>query len=172
MAFLGGTFDATQVEPQGDYTPVPPGEYKVQIISSEMVETSAKTGHMLKLEMEIIEGDQAGRKLFDRLNLDNPNQQAVEIAQRTLSAICHATGKLSVQDSEELHMIPMVAVVKVDPPRTSNGKEYGPSNAIKAYKAAGGGAPAQQSGFGSFGTKPAAQPSGRAASAPWKRNAA
>jgi hypothetical protein len=169
MAFLGGTFDATQVEPQGDFTPVPPGDYKVQITSSEMVENSAKTGHMLKLEIEIIEGDQAGRKLYDRLNLDNPNQQAVEIAQRTLSAICHAVGKLSVSDSEELHMKPMIAVVKVDPPRSANGKEYGPSNSIKSYKAAGGAVPAQSSGF-----KPSAPPagSGSASSAPWKRTAA
>lgn len=171
MAFLGGTFDASQVEPQGDFTPVPPGEYKVQIISSEMVETSAKTGHMLKLELEIIEGDQAGRKLYDRLNLDNPNSQAVEIAQRTLSAICHAVGKLSVSDSEELHMLPMIAVVKVDPPRNANGKEYGPSNSVKTYKAAGAGAPA--SGGGGFKPGPAQNAgSGQAASAPWKRQAA
>lgn len=169
MAFLGGTFDATQVEPQGDFTPVPPGEYKVQIISSEMVETSSKNGHMLKLELEILEGDQAGRKLFDRLNLDNPNSQAVEIAQRQLSAICHAVGKLSVQDSEELHMKPMVAVVKVDPARSANGREYGPSNGIKTYKALAGAAPAASGGF-----RPSTQPSGSgaASSAPWKRSAA
>lgn len=179
MAFLGATFDATQVEPQGDYTPVPPGEYAVQIIASDMVETSTKTGQMLKLEMEIIEGDQAGRKLFDRLNLDNPNAQAVEIAQRQLSAICHAVGKMSVQDSEELHMLPMIAVVKVDPPRTDKktGKEYGPSNSIKTYKALGNAAPAASGGFGGGGFKPAqqastAQPSGQASSAPWKRTAA
>lgn len=178
MAFLGATFDATQVEPQGDYTPIPPGEYKVQITSSEMVETKAGSGHMLKLEVEIIEGDQAGRKLFDRLNLDNPNAQAVEIAQRTLSAICHAVGKLSVQDSEELHMLPMIAVVKVDPPRTGkDGKEYGPSNSIKTYKAlANGGGQAQAGGFGGGGFKPAQQTaqtgSGQTATAPWKRSAA
>jgi hypothetical protein len=173
MAFLGGTFDATQVEPQGDFTPVPPGEYKVQIVSSEMVETSSKNGHMLKLELEIVEGDQAGRKLYDRLNLDNPNAQAVEIAQRTLSAICHAVGKLSVQDSEELHMLPMIAVVKVDPPRSANGKDYGPSNSVKTYKAAGNGAPAA-GGFGGGGFKPQTNQagSGQASSAPWKRNAA
>lgn len=40
MAQLGGMFDATQVEPQGDYTPIPPGDYTVQIVSSQMVETS------------------------------------------------------------------------------------------------------------------------------------
>lgn len=169
MAFLGGTFDATQVEPAGDFTPLAPGEYKVQIISSEMVETSAKTGHMLKLELEVIEGDQAGRKLYDRLNLDNPNSQAVEIAQRTLSAICHAVGKMSVQDSEELHMLPMVAVVKVDPPRSVNGKEYGASNSVKTYKALTGAAPRQAA---ASGFKPAQSGSAQAASAPWKRNAA
>lgn len=170
MAFLGGTFDATQVEPQGDYTPVPPGEYKVQITASEFVENSAKTGHMLKLELEIVDGDQAGRKLYDRLNLDNPNAQAVEIAQRTLSAICHAVGKLAVQDSEELHMLPMIAVVKVDPPRTANGRDYGPSNSIKTYKAAGSAAPAASGGFKPQASKPAAAAGG--GSAPWKRNAA
>jgi hypothetical protein len=170
MAFLGGTFDATQVEPQGDYQPIPPGDYKVHIIASEMVANSAQTGHMLKLELEILEGDQAGRKLFDRLNLDNPNSQAVEIAQRTLSAICHAMGKLSVQDSEELHGQAMIAVVKVDPPRSANGKDYGPSNSIKTYKALNAAAPAAKPATSGF--KSAATASGGAATAPWKRNAA
>jgi len=171
MAFLGGTFDATQVEPAGDFTPIAPGEYKVQIISSEMVRNKAGTGSMLKLELEITEGEAAGRKLYDRLNLDNPNQQAVEIAQRTLSAICHAVGKLSVADSEELHMRPMIAVVKVDPPRSANGKDYGASNSIKTYKAADGAAPAAKSGGGGF--KPAASaPAASGGAAPWKRSAA
>lgn len=175
MAFLGGTFDATAVEPQGDYSPVPPGEYRVQITASEMVENSAKTGHMLKLEIEIMDGDQAGRKLYDRLNLDNPNAQAVEIAQRQLSAICHAVGKLSVSDSEELHMKPMIAVVKVDPGRKVGDKEYGPSNGIKTYKAAGSSVPTQ-GGFGAGGGfKPGAAATGSTGggqTAPWKRTAA
>lgn len=170
MAFLGGTFDASQVEPQGDFTPIPPGEYKVQIEASEMVENSAKTGSMLKLELVIVEGDQAGRKIFDRLNLDNPNAQAVEIAQRTLSAICHAVGRLSVQDSDELHGLPMIAVVKVEPGRTHNGKEYGPSNAIKTYKPInGGGATASAKPAAKGGFTPAPAASG---SAPWKKQAA
>jgi hypothetical protein len=178
MAFLGGTFDANQVEPQGDYTPITPGEYKVHILSSEMVETTKRDGHMLKLELEIIEGESAGRKLFDRLNLDNPNAQAVEIAQRQLSAICHATGKLTVQDSEELHGIPMLAVVKVDPPRTGrDGKEYGASNSIKAYKPIGSAAPAT-GGFGAGTSAPArsgftpSASAGTAKSPPWKSKAA
>ena len=86
MAQLGGMFDATQVEPQGDYTPIPPGDYTVQIVTSQMVETSNRNGHMLKLELEILDGEHAGRRLYDRLNLENPNRQAVEIAQRAMQA--------------------------------------------------------------------------------------
>ena len=168
MANLGGTFDANQVEPQAAYSPIPAGDYRVQIVNSEMQENSQKTGSYLKLELEIIDGDQQGRKLIDRLNLDNQNATAVEIAQRTLSAICHAVGVLTVQDSEELHMIPMVAKVKVEPGRTVNGKEYGPGNGIGGYRKDDGGRPAQ--------TRPmpptAPKPSTGASSAPWKRNAA
>lgn len=161
MANLGGMFDATQVEPQGEYTPIPAGDYKVQIITSEMVATKAGDGQMLKLELEIMEGDQSGRKLFDRLNLDNPNAQAVEIAQRALSSICHSVGVLSVQDSEELHFKPMIAVVTVSPPRG----EYGPGNNIKLYKPVGESAPVAKSGF--TASKPAAS-----GGAPWKKAAA
>lgn len=176
MAFLGGSFDASQVEPKGDYRPVPPGEYKVQITSSEFCQTSTGNGHQLKLELEILEGDQAGRRLYDRLNLDNPNAQAVEIAQRTLSAICHAVGKLSVQDSEELHMLPMIAVVVVKPERTGrDGRTYSASNEIKTYKGLGA-VQEKSGGFSSGGMKSAntapTAGSGQSASAPWKRNAA
>ena len=68
----------------------------------------------------------SGRKLFDRLNLVNASAQTVEIAQRTLSAICHATGRMQVQDSQELHLIPMIADVTIRPPK--NG--YGESNKV------------------------------------------
>ncbi|MEN9923985.1 MAG: hypothetical protein RL268_111 [Pseudomonadota bacterium] len=177
MAYLGGAFDASQVEPKGDYSPVPPGEYKVQIITSDFVETANRTGHMLKLEMEIIEGEQSGRRLYDRLNLDNPSAQAQEIGQRTLSAICHAVGKLSVQDSDELHMQPMIAVVGVKEARTGkDGRMYGTSNEIRTYKALGSGSGAPSGGFGNGGMKPAgavpAAGSGQSATAPWKRAAA
>lgn len=165
MAFIGN-YDTTDVPPQEDFTPVPPGEYVVQILSSEMVSTKSGNGEMLKLELEIIEGPSAGRRLFDRLNLVNQNQQAVDIAMRQLSALKHATNRLQVQNSEELHGIPMIAVVKVDPPRG----DYGPSNSIRTYKAKGNGIVQQQA------SRPAATQAAsggsQASTPPWKRNAA
>ena len=83
-------------------------------------------GQYLWLELDVLEGPLAGRKLFDRLNLVNASAQTVEIAQRTLSAICHATGRLQVQDSAELHLIPIIADVTIKPPK--NG--YGESNKV------------------------------------------
>ena len=100
MAKLGTTFDANSVDPTMPFEALPPGRYLVQIVASD-----------------VLEGEYQGRKLFDRLNLVNPNPTAVEIAQRTLSAICHATGKMQVQDSDELHLIPMTVDVKVQPPK-------------------------------------------------------
>lgn len=156
MANLGGTYTADPNDVQGDYSPIPAGEYKVHIADSDMKPTKNGNGSYLQLEMEVLEGDQQGRKLFDRLNLDNPNSQAVEIAQRTLNAICVAVGKLSISDSNELHNIPMVAVVKVDPPRG----EYGASNSIRTYKP-----------VGAATSSPAPSPSGGGSSPPWKRAA-
>ena len=149
MAYLGGTFDATQVQPDAPRELIPAGDYKCIIIESEMAATS-KGGQMLKLTLQIIEGEHQNRMLWDRLNLVNDNPKAVEIAQRTLSAICHAVGRFQVSDSAELHNLPLIAAVKIRPEQ--NG--YGPQNEIKGYKAANAAAapdeqpfqaPAQQS---------------------------
>lgn len=164
MANLGGTFDATQVEPNAPFEVIPAGDYTVQITASSMEQNKAGTGSYLKLELEIVDGQQAGRKIFDRLNLDNPNAQAVEIAQRTLSSICHAVGVLSVSDSEDLHMRPMIAKVKVEP-RSDRPGEF--SNSIGGYKPVTGSGQGQQAASKPAPAKPAA-----ASSAPWKRNAA
>ena len=89
MAKLGTTFDASSVDPTMPFEVLPPGRYLVQIVTSEMRPTKDGAGQYLWLELDVLEGECQGRKLFDRLNLVNPNPTAVEIAQRTLSAICH-----------------------------------------------------------------------------------
>ncbi|MEO5350821.1 MAG: DUF669 domain-containing protein [Magnetococcus sp. YQC-3] len=138
MAQLGGTFDATQVDPNQPHETLPPGDYRVQIVASELRATKAGTGQYLFMEMEILDGAMAGKKLFDRLNLINPNRQAEEIAQRTLSAICHAVGRMQVSDSEELHFRPVAVKVTVD-------KEG--YNQVKGYKAVANAGQAPQQAF-------------------------
>jgi hypothetical protein len=119
MARLNEAFDATTVEPNKPLEPLPPGRYVVQIVNSEMRPTKDGMGQLLWLELDVLEGEYAGRKLFDRLNLVNANPTTVEIAQRTLSAICHAVGKMQVDDSEQLHLIPLMPTSRCSRRRTA-----------------------------------------------------
>lgn len=124
-----GAFDANDVEPQQDFTPIPPGKYAAMIIESDLKPTKAGTGHFLELVWQIIDGDHEGRKVWSRLNLDNPNEKAVEIAKRELSSVCHALDKLKIADSSELHDKPCFLNIKIDPGKG----DFGPSNKIAGY---------------------------------------
>lgn len=170
MANLGMTFDATQVEPSAGFEVIPAGKYHVQIVNSEMRPTKAGNGEMLWLEMSIIDGPHANKRLFDRLNLVNPNSQAVEIAQRTLSAICHATGQMSVSDSEQLHHRSMIANVKVRPAGPDkSGTHREAQNEIGGYEPMSGHRPvAQVTTAAPVVAAAAAKP----ATPPWRRNSA
>ncbi len=141
MADLSG-FNAESVEPQGDFEPIPAGWYIAMITQSEMKPTKTGDGEYLQLRLDIIEGEYENRVLFDRLNLKNPNQTAVEIAQRELSAICRAVGVMQPKDSSDLHDKPLRVKVAIRPA----GNGYEASNEIKAYDAAdtGQSKPAQQ----------------------------
>jgi hypothetical protein len=169
MANLGN-FDATQVAPNEPFEVIPGGKYPVQIVQSEMRPTKDGGGQYLWLEEEIIDGEYKGRKLWDRLNLTNNNAHAVEIAQRTLSAICHAVGQLHVTDSEALHFKPMIATVRVKPAKG----DYDASNEIRGYEPMGGAAPVTVTpGAKPHVVKnpvaPPSMPKTAAATPPWKR---
>ncbi|MFM2054706.1 MAG: hypothetical protein RL456_2743 [Pseudomonadota bacterium] len=138
MAAFGFTFDASQIAPGGALDVIPAGDYRMMIVDSVMEQTKSGTGAFLKLELQVLDGPHQGATLFDRLNLINDNPKAVEIAQRTLSAICHAVDLMQVQDSTQLHNRPMVVRVAYDAGGTrpdGKGGFYGPSNEIKGYKA-------------------------------------
>lgn len=166
MALIGH-FDATNVAPREDIEPIPVGEYSAHIVDSDVKPTKNNTGHYAELEFEVTAGEFKGRKVWARLNLDNPNPKAVEIAQRELSAICHAVGVLQVTDTQQLHYKPLV--IRVDVEQRDG---YSPQNVIKAYKAAPGGqgnAPAT----GAATAAPAAtSASPSSAAPPWAQKAA
>jgi hypothetical protein len=125
-------FDASQVAPStGAPDPVPSGWYDAAIEKSEMKPTSKGDGSAyLELMLGILSGKYQGQKLWARLNLRNANTQAMEIAYRELSAICHAVGHLRVADSSELHGRPMKVKVQLIPAEGT----YGPKNEIKAWR--------------------------------------
>lgn len=171
MASLGTTFDANAVEPNQPSEVIPAGKYLMQIVNSEMRQTKSGSGSYLLLELSIIDGAFTNRRAFEILNLDNPNEKAVEIANKTLSAICRATGQMSVSDSEQLHHKTMLVTIKVKP---ADG-QYGPSNGIGGYEAATGNRPAATQSLGNDVSQAEARTQAPAAvaakSAPWRRTA-
>jgi hypothetical protein len=122
-----GNFDATQVDPIGKQDALPAGQYKCVAIESEWKDTKDGTGKYLQFVFEVVDGQFKGQRVWDRLNLVNNNSQAVEIARRTLSAICHAVNVMQPKDSSQLHNIPLVVKVAC--------KEYngGFTNEVKGY---------------------------------------
>ena len=128
MADLNG-FNANNVEPAAGFDPIPAGKYPAVITESEMKPNKAGTGSYLQLVFQIIEGECKNRLLWARLNLDNPNATAVQIARAELSAICRAVGVLAPADSTELHNLPLVIHVRCKK-RVDTGEI---TNEIKGY---------------------------------------
>jgi len=108
--------------------PVPAGDYIVVIIDSEYKENKSGTGNLLSLKYQIVDGHFKGRILFNNLNLEHVNKQAQEIARRSLNSIGVATGIEEIQDSAQLHNIPMMVSVSV-----KDSPDFGKQNSIKKH---------------------------------------
>ena len=181
-------FNATAVEPAKPFQAIEPGWYDAKIDESEMKPTKDGSGAYLKLRFSIIGGKHNNQKVFQNLNLKNANPTAVEIAQKQLSAICHSVNVLQLQNSAQLHGIPMKIKVKI---RKDPTNQYEDSNEIAAYEninaavqmspayddgalPAGFGAPAAPAGFGGQPVAPAAPaaPAVAAGTQPWQQPAA
>lgn len=166
MASLGNTFNPDEVEAD-EFEPIPAGDYLAQIIDSEIAPTKAGTGQMLKLTYEIMDGELENRRLWDRLNIVNPNADAQRIAHQQLKKLCDALGTGPIQDSEELHFKPVIIQVSVK--QDKNG-DFGPQNVIRKFTALAGEAevkPASKAAAQKAPSKPA-QSGGR----PWQKRAA
>mgnify|MGYP003428993428 CR=1 FL=1 len=134
-------FNARTVDPSAVIDPIPAAWYIAAIDQSEMKPTNDGQGAFLEVRYNVLDGQYVGRKVFARFNLRNNNQQAVEIAYKQLSAVCHSTGVLDCTDSNLLHGIPHKIKVtlrqggpKLNREGQPTGENYEPSNEIKGWK--------------------------------------
>lgn len=158
MALIGN-FNAAEVEPQQDFSPVPAGWYDAQIVDSDLKATRAGNGHYAALTYEILKGEFKGRRVFVNLNLDNPSEKAVSIAQKQLSSICRAAGVMQVSDTQQLHYKPHAIRVEVEL------NEKGDRNNVKDWKKLDGNSTPAASGA------PAPQAAAANGAPPWARTA-
>jgi hypothetical protein len=124
-------FDISTYEaPKSDYDPLPKGEYMAMVTESQMKITKAGTGEYLALTMQIIEGKYADRKIWENLNLHNPNEVAENIARANLKAVSEACGFAELDDTDQLNDIPFILVLDID-------RKDPTRNRVMGYKRAG-----------------------------------
>lgn len=136
MARLGADLSGSESQ---DFQPLPPGDYVVKIIDSEV--GGSKTGEysqMVKWTLEVQGPTHAGRKLFDRMIIarasgfappTDPSKDPVRIGRAQLKTLAEKAGHPNpdfIGDTEELHGRVVTARVAL-----SKDGEY---NEIKGYK--------------------------------------
>lgn len=88
MPGFQGSFDANQFNPEQGGTKHPVGnKFPATISNTSIDQTKSGDGGLLNVEFVTAAG-----KIRKSYNLWNPSAQAVEIAQKQLSALCYATG--------------------------------------------------------------------------------
>jgi hypothetical protein len=141
MATLDEAFIPNDV-PEDDrgFDPIPPGNYNMQVIDSNIIPTKSGSGDQLVLTLEVINGPFENRRVWDRLNIRNQNADAQRIAQRALADLCIAIGISSLTDTNDLHFKPFTGCVTIQNDKTG---QYGPQNRVRYKPRNGGSAPAR-----------------------------
>lgn len=122
-------FNAHAVDPSQPMSFLPVSDangHPVIIIASEMkaAKSNPEKNGFLELTLQIVDGQYKGETGAYRLNLFNENAQAVDIASRQLSAICHVTGQMMVSESAQLHNIPFRAIVALQKKNNPTDPDY------------------------------------------------
>lgn len=96
------------------FEPLPRGSYNAIIIDSDIKPTKAGTGEYIELVIQVVDGINAGRRLWERLNVSNQNKTAEDIAKAALAELCSAVGVTKLTDTEQLHDRPFQVHVDID----------------------------------------------------------
>jgi hypothetical protein len=101
-------FKASDHEPLAPRTAYPAGVYVGRAIKSEKKPNNAQNGELIAWEFEFLApAHVAGKIYYENMNIVNQNPTAVEIANRALSSLCHATGVMDLQNTDQLLNIPI-----------------------------------------------------------------
>ena len=134
-------FNAAEVQPSS-FEAIPTGTYEAVISNSESRPMKSGNGMGFNLEFEIISGECKGRKVFAWITFEHrTSPDAQRIGREQLSAICRAVGVTQLNDTAQLHNLPLLIVVALD----KNDPTRNIIKGFKAVKSVGAGAAAPQS---------------------------
>lgn len=120
--------DETRVD---DFELMPKGRYSVTIEHAQWKPTRDRRGRYLELSLLFHDEGFKGRKLTDRLNLENPSPKAVQIAQKALTAILDQSGLPGFSHPDQLitgRVIPCNVSIEV-----SEDPQYRDKNRVSSW---------------------------------------
>lgn len=146
MAELDFVFDPNTIEDRPEFGLFPVGEYIAEVTSSDYKPTKSGNGKYIELEFTILDGEYAGRKYWDRLNVQHENKMAMDIANASFKDLMKAIGKPNepCRNTSMLHGIPVKLKIgmskRKDTGEDQNTVRYKPVNAptASAVKPTGG----------------------------------
>lgn len=115
MVQLGDGVDVEKdsEEYRGEKEIIEPGWKAMALTGSELKDNSAKTGKLLVLTFQLMDG--TGRTIVDRLNYVNPNETAQKISRQRLAHIAKVAGiKGTLTNTDPLHGRPVEGKVTID----------------------------------------------------------
>jgi len=116
MAQFGQVFYTAQLPKENTREALPVGEYLSILHKAEIKPTKAGDGQYIDCQFKVVDGQHKGRGFFDKINISNPSQQAVEIGLARLNTILSIGGLSQCGSTEELEhaRIHVLAVLGVE----------------------------------------------------------
>lgn len=158
MAELRKAFDFSTVDIKDSFDPLPPNDYIIEMIDSEVRQTKVGDGEYMAARFRVCDGPYENRNFFINVTMESQNPVALSIGEKAMAQICAAVGlQKLLENTNELHNIPMLARLAIE--EGKNG--YPARNKVVWYKPATTSvSPAVAASAPAAAAKPAA---------PWKR---
>jgi hypothetical protein len=90
---------------------LPDGQYQMSIIDSERRTPRSGDGEYIQLALRVTSGTYEGRVIFHRLHVVTINATTRRIAEAELASICRAAGINKLNDTTQLHGIPIIVTL-------------------------------------------------------------
>ena len=91
--------------------PLPDGKYTMSITDSERRTPRSGDGEYIQLALRVMSGQFEGRVIFHRLHVVTANATTRRIAEAELASICRAAGINKLNDTAQLHGIPIIVTL-------------------------------------------------------------
>ena len=130
MAHIGQTLSLDNLPAPDNFEPLPPGNYGCEVIQSDVVDTKTGLGRQMKLTLKVTEGEFEGRRVWANIMVRHQNEMAQRIGQQVIASLISAAGIGPIDDTEELHGIPVVAKIAIE---TDKSGQYEPRNVVKGF---------------------------------------